>query len=135
MKINLTPLARRLRKDSTPYEIKMWQLLKNKRFENLKFRRQYPIGNYIVDFCCPAKRLIIELDGGGHNEPRQIELDAVRDEFLKIHGFKVLRIWNNELINNQSGVFDRIEQLISENTPHPCLRRQANSLPLGERGS
>ena len=101
--------------------------MRAKRFANLKFRRQYPINNYIVDFCCPAKKLIIELDGGGHNEDTQIKKDQARDTFFKNQGFKVLRVWNTELIDNQDGVLEKIYELV--NTPPLPV-----PLPRGERG-
>jgi len=75
-------LARNLRKNSTPQELKLWQLLKNHKYHNLAFKSQYPIGNYIVDFICKEKWIIIELDGGQHNEPEEIEKDNIRTEFL-----------------------------------------------------
>jgi len=108
MKKPLASLARSLRKNSTPQESKLWNLLRNKDFSKHKFRRQYPIGRYIVDFCCPAKRLVIEADGGHHNEEKQRKYDKVRDNFLKSCGFKVLRVWNNEIDENLDGVADEI---------------------------
>lgn len=83
-------------------------MLRRKNLRNLKFKRQYPIGNYIVDFCCSVKKLIIELDGGGHNEEYKIKDDKIRDEYLKNQGFKILRIWNNEIDNNLEGVYEKI---------------------------
>ena len=108
MKKQLTNLARQLRQNQTSQEAKLWHLLRRKNFRNLKFRRQYPIGNYIVDFCCPVKKLIIELDGGGHNEEYKIKADQIRDEYLKNQGFKILRIWNNGIDNNLEGVYEKI---------------------------
>ena len=108
MKHQLTPIAKNLRKNQTDQERKLWYFLKAKRLNNYKFRRQYPIGNYIVDFCCPRNKLVIELDGGQHNEDDNLEKDKDRDDFLKNKGFKILRIWNNEVDKNISGVYDEI---------------------------
>lgn len=112
MRNKFVTIARRLRKQQTPHERKLWSLLRRKSFENLKFRRQYPIGQYIVDFCCFEKKLIIELDGGGHNDEMQIEKDKLRDKYLKNQGFKILRVWNNEIDSNLDGVFRKIYQLV-----------------------
>ena len=78
----------------------MWQL------DDYKFRRQQPLGNYIVDFVCLEKRLIIEVDGGQHAE--QSDYDAERDDWLREQGFIVLRFWNNDVLKNFEGVTERI---------------------------
>jgi len=105
-------LSRNLRKNQTPQEQKMWQILRNRNFHNLKFKRQHPIGKYIVDFVCIEKMLIIELDGGQHNEDVNIEYDNKRTKYLESLGFKVFRFWNNEIDNNLSGVYDFLENNI-----------------------
>jgi very-short-patch-repair endonuclease len=84
--------ARQLRRESTEAETFLWRQLRGRTFNELKFRRQFPVGNYIVDFVCLEKRLIIELDGGGHNEDAQRKYDAVRDEWLKTQGSSELRL-------------------------------------------
>ncbi len=89
--------AKELRKNQTDFEINLWNALRNRNFMNLKFRRQVPIGNYIVDFACKEKRIILELDGSGHIEKEQVIHDDIRDDYLKSLGYKVIRIWNNEL--------------------------------------
>ena len=108
-------IARKLRKNSTKEERILWQLLRNRQFLGLKFKRQFPIGNYVVDFVCEEKKLIIELDGGQHNEPENIHLDCVRTEFLKSKGYTVVRFWNTDINLNISGVYsyllDCIEKL------------------------
>lgn len=106
--------ARALRKNSTPAEIKLWHQLRNRNFYNLKFKRQYTFGNYIVDFICLAEKLIIELDGSQHME--QIVYDEKRTAFLHVHGFKVLRIWNNEL-SDIDAVLNKIYYELSLNNP------------------
>lgn len=100
--------AKSLRKQLTPQEYKLWQLLRNSKLNNKKFKRQYPIGKYIVDFVCIEKMLVIELDGSGHNTNKQIEYDYERTKYLNWRGFKVIRIWNNEIDSNIDGVVDYI---------------------------
>ena len=105
-------IARKLRKNQTPQEGKLWAFLKDRRLKNVKFRRQHPIGNYIVDFFCEEKRLIIEVDGGQHNEQIHYEKDQIRDKFLKNQGYIIVRFWNNDIDENLDGVLNRIiEQL------------------------
>ena len=99
-------ITRKLRQSSTKEERVLWQLLRNRQFKNLKFKRQFPIGNYIVDFVCEEIKLIIELDGGQHNEPENIEADKVRTEFLESKGFKVIRFWNKDINLNIAGVYE-----------------------------
>ena len=101
-------ISKILRKNHTPWELKLWGLLRNKKLAGLKFRRQFKIGPYIVDFCCLEKKLIIELDGGHHNLDTVIPKDDKRDRFLKQLGFSVLRFWNNELDSNPEGVTEAI---------------------------
>ena len=105
---NLTKLARELRRNSTKQERILWKLLRNNNLKNYKFKRQYPIGDYIVDFVSREKWLIIELDGGQHNELTNKEYDLKRTQYLESRGFKVLRIWNNDIDLNISGVYELI---------------------------
>jgi very-short-patch-repair endonuclease len=83
-------------------------MLRSRNFMELKFRRQEPIGNYIVDFVCYEKKLIVELDGSQHNEFS--EKDIPRTKALEKEGYKVLRFWNNEVINNIEGVLTVIKE-------------------------
>ena len=106
--------AIKLRNNPTPQERKLWQYLKSSQMNGIKFRRQQPIGNYIVDFVSFDSRLIIELDGGQHSE--NILYDRQRDEYLKSQGFDILRIWNNDVDNNIEGVF---EYILQANCPRP----------------
>ena len=100
--------ARTLRKNQTPAEGLVWQQLRAKRFEGIKFRRQQPIGQYIVDFVSYEKKLVIEIDGGQHNEEKGIQYDIERTTYLECLGYKVLRFWNNEVVENLDGVFEKI---------------------------
>ena len=104
--------AKMLRKNMTEQEKVLWNILRSNKFYGLKFRRQVPIGNYVVDFVCEIHNLIIELDGGQHNEPDNIEYDKQRTEFLKNKGYKVLRFWNNEIDDNTDGVCEVIYKTI-----------------------
>ncbi len=86
----------------------MWDILRNNKFYGIKFRRQVPIGNYVADFVCESKNLIIEIDGGQHNELQNIESDKNRTEYFKQKRYQVLRFWNNEIDNNVNGVCETI---------------------------
>jgi len=101
-------LARIIRKNQTPQEAKIWNILRNFQIQGLKFRRQYPIKNYIVDFVCKEIKLIIEIDGGQHNEVNNIEYDNERTRVLESKGYKVIRFWNNEVDENIEGVYQKI---------------------------
>ena len=93
----LRDTARALRKRSTDTEAYLWRHLKNKQMEGFKFRRQQPIGRYVVDFISLEKRLVIEVDGGQHANDRN---DKMRDQWLRDEGYKVLRFWDNEVFSN-----------------------------------
>ena len=93
--------ARSMRREPTEAERRMWRLLRDRRLGAFKFRRQEPIGRYIVDFVCFEQKLIIELDGGQHAES---SYDQERDAWLASRGFTVLRFWNNETLTNPTGV-------------------------------
>jgi very-short-patch-repair endonuclease len=101
-------ISKTLRKNSTEEERILWSKLKDRKFHNLKFRRQYPFEKYILDFACLEKTFIIELDGSQHSLDKNSEGDAVRDKFLKSKNFKILRFWNNEIGKNLNGVLDTI---------------------------
>ena len=105
---NNTNLARNLRKNMTKQERALWKLLRNSNLNNCKFRRQYPLGNYIVDFVCLEKFLIIEIDEGQHNQDENIKYDNERTKYLENRGFKVLRFWNNDIDLNINGVYEEI---------------------------
>lgn len=121
-----TARARRLRRDATRAERRLWFVLQGSQLEGLSFRRQHPIGKYIVDFCCPAIRLAIEVDGGQHNnDPRRFK-DEQRSASLGIKGITVLRFWNNEVLENIEGVWEVIARTaatlsLRHATPTPTL--------------
>ncbi len=99
-------LAKKLRCRSTEAEKLVWRYLRARRLAGLKFRRQHPIGKYITDFICLEKGIIIEIDGGQHANERN--KDREREAWLKNQGFKVLKFWNNEVLENLEGVLEAI---------------------------
>jgi len=106
--------AKRLRKKLTETEKYLWNYLRNKQIDRFKFRRQQPIGKYIVDFINFEKKLVIEVDGGQHSIYKK--KDVIRDKYLKKEGYKVLRFWDNEVLNNIEGV---LEMIINNLSPSP----------------
>jgi very-short-patch-repair endonuclease len=108
LKDKIATIAKTLRKKSTDAENVLWKQLRRKQLEGLKFRRQQPIDNYVVDFVCFEKRIVIEVDGGQHSIGR--DKDSERDNYLVINGFKVLRFWNNEVLQNIEGVLEMIRK-------------------------
>jgi len=100
-----TSRARRLRKNPTNAELRLWSRLRNKQLAGYGFRRQAPIGPYIVDFVCFSEKLVIEVDGGQH---AGTDKDQRRTDWLKSHGFRVLRFWNHDVLGNTNGVVDTI---------------------------
>ena len=100
--------AKKLRQNQTDTESILWHYLRNRALNNIKFRRQVPIGKYIVDFVCMEKKLIIELDGSQHLENNSIEYDQNRTEYLVDLGYKVIRIYNNDISKNVKSVLEYI---------------------------
>ncbi|UWU93848.1 endonuclease domain-containing protein [Bradyrhizobium sp. CB1015] len=100
--------AKKLRANTTPHERMLWRALKEFPMDGSHFRRQAPIGPYVVDFFCPAKRLIIELDGGHHNEDDTAARDLERQRWLEHEGYRVLRFWNSEIATDLTAVMERI---------------------------
>jgi very-short-patch-repair endonuclease len=100
--------AKRLRANTTPHERALWRALKEIPVEGTHFRRQAPIGPYVVDFFCPAKRLILELDGGHHNDDETAKRDHERQAWLEQQGYRVVRFWNSEVTGDLRAVLERI---------------------------
>ena len=115
-------LSRELRKNHTNAERMLWNHLRGKQVAGYKFRRQQPIGRYIVDFVCFDRKIVIEVDGWQHLDNPE---DWERDDWLNGEGFKVLRFWNNEVLLNVRGVLEQIRNHLC--SPHP------NPLPQVER--
>jgi very-short-patch-repair endonuclease len=104
----LTILARILRRNQTEIEGRLWQHLRNRRLGGFKFRRQHPVIGYILDFYCPEKRLAVELDGSQHDLPDQMDHDQNRTNALENEGIKVIRYWDNEVLQNLDGILEDI---------------------------
>ncbi|MGC2443074.1 endonuclease domain-containing protein [Candidatus Binatus sp.] len=104
--------ARRLRRDQTDAEKKLWGRLRAKRLADFHFRRQFPIGNFIADFACPKSKLVIELDGGQHLD--QKAKDDWRTKLIEQRGFRVLRFWDSEVLTGIDGVLEGIMKALSE---------------------
>jgi very-short-patch-repair endonuclease len=104
-----------LRKNATDAERLLWHQLRFWQVDGFKFRRQQPLGPYIVDFVCLQKKLIIEIDGGQHME--QAQYDAKRDAWLRDQGFVILRFWNNDVLKNIDGVMEMIAKSL-QSTPY-----------------
>jgi very-short-patch-repair endonuclease len=124
--------AKRLRSNMTDAERRLWYRLRAHRFGGVKFKRQVPIGRYVVDFACMSRRVVLEIDGGQHADS---EGDRVRDQQLADQGFKVLRFWNNDVLKRTDTVLEVIMvALNSESGPSPALASLGHPLPCGERG-
>ena len=115
----LKPLRSSLRKKSTSAEAALWEMLKSKRLDGKKFRRQYSIGNYIADFCCPSEKLIIELDGDPHGEYHQIQKDENRDKYMESLGFVVLRFENRFVFQEPEDLKNAIREKIKRRNELP----------------
>ena len=123
--------ARSMRGSPTDAESRLWRLLRDRRLDGLKFRRQVPVGPYIVDFLCVASRLIVEADGSQHAESSH---DEVRDAYLLHEGWRVARFWNHEIVQNRAGVLETILALARSANgadPHPA-GSAGHLLPEGE---
>jgi very-short-patch-repair endonuclease len=103
-----------LRNRSTSAEATLWEMLKSRKLEGRKFRRQYSIGNYIVDFCCPAEKLVIELDGDSHGDYLKIHEDENRDKFLESFGFTVLRFENRFVFQDPEYLIGKISKVLNK---------------------
>jgi len=123
-----TKFARRLRRESTDAERRLWRHLRGRRFAGFKFRRQHPVGRYVADFACPAFGLVVELDGGQHALSH--EKDMRRDREMCRHGFRVLRFWDNDVLARTSAVLSAIhDALVSSPLPSPQRGEGEESIP------
>ncbi len=112
MKTNSKSSARKLRSNSTDAEVKLWSALKNRQLTNLKFRRQAPLGNYIVDFICHEKNMIIEVDGGQHMKTST--KDGKRTTWLESQGYRVIRFWNDQVLKETDAVLEEILRYLNQ---------------------
>ena len=112
-----TTFARRLRREMTEPEQRLWSYLRRRNLGGHRFRRQFPIGDYVVDFVCLRQRLIVEVDGSQHAE-REVE-DAVRTAWLVARGFRVIRFWNYDVMSNIEGVCEEIDRCLRDEVDDP----------------
>ena len=105
----MTGVSRKLRNDMTDAERRLWSHLRASQFGGVKFTRQFPVGHYVVDFACRSLRLAIECDGGQHSA----QTDAARTASIETHGYKVIRFWNHDIIENTDGVLQAIAKEIA----------------------
>ena len=108
--------ARHLRQDHTPGEKVLWRKIRERRFHGLKFRRQVPIGPYIVDFLCVEKNLIIEIDGDSHYGQGAQERDAKREAYLQVQGFDILRVGNRQVTQELDTVLAKLGRMLGYST-------------------
>ena len=117
------PRARSLRRDMTEAERRLWWHLRELKVKGTHFRRQATIGPYYADFACHERRLVIELDGGGHMQPDRSAKEIFRTRFLKSQGYRVLRFWNTDVLRNTEGVmtmiYETLQQAAVAVAPHP----------------
>ena len=111
--------ARDQRRQQTSAEKKLWDALRNRRLAGLKFRRQHPFQQFILDAFCIEHQLEVEVDGDVHNDPAQAGRDAARTEFLQLHGIRVLRFKNEEIENNLEDVLKHIVEATRASPPGP----------------
>ena len=111
--------AGELRKELTPAERKLWSRLRNEQLNDVNFRRQHAIGNYIADFCAIKEKLIIELDGGQHAGDEAVRYDNERTKFFELLGYRVIRFWNNQVIKELENVILAIMEALDPHPPPP----------------
>jgi len=110
-------LARELRRNSTEAEKHLWSRLRNRQLGGCTFRRQAPAGGYVADFLCEAAKLIVELDGGQHAE--RTDKNAKRTRILEQHGYRVVRFWNNEVMESLEGALERLVEILEDSPKSP----------------
>jgi very-short-patch-repair endonuclease len=132
-----TALARQFRRKQTDAEQALWAVLRRKQISGFKFRRQESIGPYIVDFVSFGKRLIIEIDGGQHNEVGARSRDEARTVFLRSRGYEVMRFWDNDVLANREAVAESIRAALErDDTPSPSsspVKGEESPLSTGGR--
>jgi adenine-specific DNA-methyltransferase len=114
---NIRNRARQLRRDQTDAEQVLWGRLRDRQLCDAKVRRQHPIGPFITDFCCPQRKLIVELDGGQHAEA--LAADQKRSRFLENQAYRVLRFWDHEVLTHTDAVLERIVEALGDPHAHP----------------
>jgi very-short-patch-repair endonuclease len=113
-RIRSTTLLKDLRQRQTDAEGQLWYFLRDRQLEGFKFRRQHRIGRYIVDMVCLEKKVILEIDGGQHNEELNQVKDKIRTDWLEKEGYQVLRFWDNDVFTNTEGILEVIRQVLTK---------------------
>lgn len=127
--------ARRLRRDETPAEKRLWEQLRNRTLGGNKFVRQSPVGPYVADFLCREQNLVVEVDGATHSTPAELEHDRIRTRYLEVQGLRVLRFHNDEIFNGLDEVLIIIRSALTQiPSPPPSLRDGSPSSPASGRG-
>jgi len=129
-----TAISRQLRATASDAEQKLWQALRRKQVNSLRFRRQFPLGPYFADFVCLPARLVIEVDGGQHGEARQVAHDARRTAWLERHDFRVLRFWADQVMTDLPSILDGIEIALRQPLPRRDGRDTSIPSPPPARG-
>ena len=111
--------GRLLRRNQTEAERALWRGLRAGQLDGFQFRRQFPVGEFIVDFCCRGRRLVVELHGSQHADATRVIQDRTRAGLLLARGYRVIRFWNEEVLTNRAGVLERI--LVELRRPPPDL--------------
>jgi very-short-patch-repair endonuclease len=124
-----TARARELRRNSNDAEKRMWYFLRGRQLAGFKFRRQYPIDDYIGDFVCLQARLVVELDGETHGDDDRQLRDAQRTETLQRAGYRVIRFWNDQVFTNMDGVTEEIWNALQKQVPSPLRGAISRSHP------
>jgi very-short-patch-repair endonuclease len=128
MKTPLTPVAKKLRRNATVGERLLWFHLRNRKVDGHKFKRQHPIGRYVVDFVCTDKKLVIEIDGCSHFNDEARERDRRRQEWLEENGYIVMRFWGDEVKVDMLSVLERIRVKCGSLPSHnPSLAREGSN--------
>lgn len=121
--------SRELRTNSTDAEKKLWRQIRNRQLEGIRFNRQVPIGPYICDFAARSHKLIVELDGGQHAEAASY--DQARTRFLETRGYRVIRFFNNDVLQNIAGVMEAISLALADSPSPSALRASSPPAPAG----
>jgi very-short-patch-repair endonuclease len=106
----------------SPHEVRLWLRLRSLREKGFHFRRQAPRDGFILDFVCLREKLIVELDGESHGQMDQSAMDEKRDKHFAGKGFKTLRFWNTDVVQNLDGIVETVYRILTKNNPTPALR-------------
>jgi very-short-patch-repair endonuclease len=127
--------ARANRRRPTDAEARLWSRLRDRRLQGWKFRRQFPVGTFILDFYCPDASLAVELDGGGHALQVSAVYDDARRAWLAKNGIRVLRFWNDQALAQTETVLEQILEALEASRYSPLTPPHPHPLPKGERGN